>query len=298
MGLSQVRGDVFRKLLGFGVKTQLSNLASLVHLQADKIIISYFLGLGFVTFYELGQKVANAVRIFPTMLISALEPAASELDARGEENRLLSLYYRSSRYVSVLVFPLTCLTFILASRLMKVWVGEGYSLSALTLQVLIIEYGLNLLTGVGTRIIRGIGRPGLETKYKILVALLHLVLSITLIQLLGYRGVLLSFLLSGSLGSVYFIKIFHNFFRERLTKLIHTVYLKALAASLGAAIVSFALTLWLSSSFADLGRLEHLYLLIFNSILFGALFLLTVIKARYFHVGEVRSFFSSLKGEP
>lgn len=295
IGFSWMRGDIFRKLFKFGVKTQLGNLASLVHFQTDKIIISYFLGLNFVTFYELGQKVANAVRMFPTMLLGALEPAVSELDARGERSRLLSLYYKASKYVSVIVFPLTCLTFILASWIMKAWVGEGYSLSVITLQVLIIEYGLNLLTGVGTRIVRGIGKPELETKYKVLVAVLHLVLSITLIQLLGYKGVLLSFLFSGSIGSIYFIKIFHRFFKERLTKLIRTVYLKPLVASLGAAAVSFSITFLLSSSFADLDKLKYFYLVLFNSFVFGLLFLITVIKVKYFERYELQSFFSRFK---
>jgi len=295
IGFSWLRGDIFRKLFKFGIKTQLGNLASLIHFQTDKIIISYFLGLNFVTFYELGQKVANAVRMFPTMLLSALEPAVSELDARGEQNRLMGLYYKGSKYVSVIVFPLTCLTFILASWIMRAWVGEGYSLSAITLQVLIIEYGINLLTGVGTRIVRGIGKPELETKYKVLVAVLHLVLSITLIQLLGYKGVLLSFLFSGSMGSIYFIKIFHKFFKERFTKLIHVVYLKPLAASLGAAVVSFFLTFVLSSSSADLGKLKYFYLLFFNCLVFGVLFLLTIMKVKYFESYELRSFFNTFK---
>ncbi len=154
--------------------------------------------------------------------------------------------------------------------------------------MLIVEYGLNLLTGVGTRIVRGIGKPGLETRYKVVVAALHLTLSIILIQLLGFNGVLMSFLFSGSTGSFYFIRIYHQYFKERLSKLIHFVYLKPLAASLGAAVVSFFLTFLLSSSFADLGKLQYLYLLLFNSLIFAILFLLTVIKVRYFAGYEVR----------
>lgn len=295
IGFPWMRRDIFRKLFAFGIKTQLGNLASLIHFQTDKIIISYFLGLNFVAFYELGQKVANAVRTFPTMLLSALEPAASELEAKGEHQRLMNLYYKGSKYVSVVVFPLTCLTFILASLIMKAWVGEGYSLSALTLRVLIVEYGLNLLTGVGTRIVRGIGKPELETRYKVVVAVLHLTLSIILIQLLGYKGVLISFLFSGSTGSVYFMKIFHRYFKEKLSKLIHFVYLKPLAASLGAAVVSFSVTFVLGSSFVDLGKINNLYLLLFNSLIFGLLFLFTVVKVGYFAGYEVRWFLNRFK---
>ncbi|MDP2959917.1 MAG: oligosaccharide flippase family protein, partial [candidate division Zixibacteria bacterium] len=56
IGFTFIRKEIFRKLFGFGIKMQICNLAILVHLQMDKIILSYFLGLNFVTFYELGQK--------------------------------------------------------------------------------------------------------------------------------------------------------------------------------------------------------------------------------------------------
>jgi O-antigen/teichoic acid export membrane protein len=41
---------------------QVCNFAAIIYLQVDKIILSHFLGLNFVTFYELGQKAANAVK--------------------------------------------------------------------------------------------------------------------------------------------------------------------------------------------------------------------------------------------
>ena len=68
IGLSRMRKDIFRKLFNFGIKMQVCNLALMVHTQADKIILSHFLGLGFVTFYDLGQKAANAVRTLPMLL--------------------------------------------------------------------------------------------------------------------------------------------------------------------------------------------------------------------------------------
>jgi len=82
---------------------------------------------------------------------------------------------------------------------------------------------------------------------------------------------------------------------ERLTKLIRVVYLKPLAASLGAAAASFSLTFVLSSSFADLDKLKYFYLLLFNSFVFGLLFLITVRKIKYFEIYELQSFFSRFK---
>lgn len=82
---------------------------------------------------------------------------------------------------------------------------------------------------------------------------------------------------------------------EPFTKLIHIVYLKPLAASLGAAVASFFLTFVLSSLFADLGKLKYLYMLFFNSFVFGILFLVTVIKVKYFESFELQAFFRRFK---
>jgi len=53
-----------------------------------KVILSYFMGLNFVTFYELGQKAAITVKTIPSLLLSALVDRAEydtfdELDHTG-----------------------------------------------------------------------------------------------------------------------------------------------------------------------------------------------------------------------
>ena len=202
LGLSRMRKDVFRKLFGYGTKMQICNFAVMVHSQADKIILSHFLGLSFVTFYELGQKAANAVRTFPMLLLTALVPAVSELDAGNDQERMMRLYHRGSKYVSLMVFPLIFFSIIVARNVFDLWVGNGFGLAVLAFQILVIGYGINVLTGMGTSLVRGIGKPEYETRYAVLALVTQLVLSIVLVQVVGYRGVLISVLFTAVINSV------------------------------------------------------------------------------------------------
>jgi O-antigen/teichoic acid export membrane protein len=274
---------------------QICSLASLVHLQTDKIILSYFLGLNFVTFYELGQKAASAVKMIPALLLSALVPAVSELEAVGGHEKLKDLYRRGSKYICLVVFPLLFITLISAPQLIKLWVGEGYGLSVLTFQILTIEYSLNVLTGMGTSIVRGIGKPEYEARYAVIVMVLQLILSITLVQVMGYRGILLSLLVSGIIGSLYFLITFHKFFEEKLGRFVKEVYLKSLSSSILAFLVVLILSFYLRKLVALNTEWEYLALLLFKLVVFVGVFLLLIVKSKYIDVTDIQLFKSYIE---
>jgi len=290
IGFTFIRKDIFRRLFGFGIKMQICSLAALVHLQMDKIILSYFLGLNFVTFYELGQKTATAVKMIPALLLSALVPAVSELEVISGHEKLKDLYRKGSKYISLVVFPLLFITLISAPQLIKLWVGEGYDLSVLTFQILTIEYSLNILTGMGTSIVRGIGKPEYEARYAVIVMVLHLILSITLVQVMGYRGILLSLLVSGVTGSLYFLITFHKFFEEKLGRFVKEVYLKSLSSSILAFLVVLILSFYLRKLVALNTEWEYLAFLFFKLAVFVSVFLLLIVKSKYIDETDIQLF--------
>ncbi len=280
--------NVFKKLFNYGIKMQVSNIAGMVHLQTDKVVISYFLGLNFVTFYELGQKIATAGRSLPAIILSALVPAISEIDTYNDHTKLKDLYYKGSKYIALTIFPLIFLTLTLASDVIHLWVGKGYPLAILALQVLVIEYGLNVLTGMGTSVVRGIGKPEYETRYAVLVMILQLILSIILIQLMGFKGILLSLLVSGLSGSFYFLVTFHKFFRESFKDLAKKVYSKPFFASGFAALITFIFSSYLKSLAFFPNRWGSLIWLSFEFLIFLISYTFFIIKMSYLEINEVQ----------
>ena len=288
IGLKYAEKIIFKKLFNYGIKMQLSTIAEMVHFQVDKIIISYFLGLNFVTFYDLGQKIATGVREFPIMILSALVPAISEMDAVKDHSKLKDLYYRGSKYLALTVFPLIFLTVILAKDIINLWIGKGYGLAILTLQVIILEYGLNVLTGMGTCTVRGIGKPEYETRYAVLVAVLQLILGITLIQLIGFPGILVSLVFAGLCGNLYFLIIFHKMFEESFKELAQKVYSKPFLASLLTAVLTYFTGGYLRNLVSFASRWGSLFWLVLNSIVFLVIYLFLIIKLHYLEGTEIR----------
>src|SRR4029078_13074594 len=94
------------------------------------------------------------------------------------------------------------------------WLGPGHGDAALAAQALAAMLGLNILTGVGTAVARGMGRPWMEVRYQIIGMVSHLVLALILIPRLGYRGGLIAMVVGTTLGSFYFVWIFHRFLRD------------------------------------------------------------------------------------
>jgi O-antigen/teichoic acid export membrane protein len=290
IGIFRVNRNIFKILFSFGIKMQVCNFAAMIYFQADKIILSHFLGLNFVTFYELGQKAANAIRTFPILLLSALVPAVSELDTSNDKEKLRELYERGSKYIALLVFPLIFLSIIIAPDLINIWVGDKFSLAILSFQILIIGYGINVLTGMGTSIVRGIGKPEYETRYAVLTLFMQLTLSIVLVQIFGFKGILASVLITALVVSLYFLLTFHKLFKREFKPFARATYLKPLVTSLVAFVITFGLSYPLPSLILFQGRLGYSLNFLFKSIVFVGFFIFFIARIKFLDVSDAHLF--------
>lgn len=198
------------RLFNYGYKLQVSRFANLISFQADNLLISHFLGVGMVTYYQLGTSVIQQSRQFVLLLISALIPAVSELRANNDLDRLEDLYLRGSKYLICLSVPLTCFLVIEAPLIMTVWMGKGYGLSAVVIQILSTGYCAATVTGVASAIAAGSGRTEIDMKFGLLMASMNLFLGIVLIIKFGFVGLLIATAVSLIVSSAYFIHLFHK----------------------------------------------------------------------------------------
>jgi len=182
--------DAFRKLFSFGWRTQISRLSNLVTFETDMVVIGFFLGgVGPVGIYQAGVNLVNKVRQAPLILLSALIPAASELDARKDEERFAQLYLRSTKYVAAVAVPIVCLSFGLAGPIVRTMFGPGFETSAWVVRILALGYLANVLAGAGIALALGKGRPDLQMRAGILAMAVNLALTIALYLTVGFYGV-------------------------------------------------------------------------------------------------------------
>jgi len=270
-----------RRLLSYGIKVQVSRLADLATSQTDKLLLGYFLGLSPVAFYELGSRVVLTSKRLSRVLISAVVPAASEIDAREDRLSLCRLYLRGSKYLVLVAAPVLLFIAAAAPLILAAWMGRGYELSVPVIQLLAVGHLVHLLTGVGTTIAKGMGKPEYETRYSLLQLAMNTLLGIALVIRLGFWGVLIATPLSLIVGSLYFMVLFHRLLGIPLLQFLKGTYLQPVITCLLAGLPLLILNAVALQTLQARGRLMSLVLLGAEGLLFVAIYGGLMLKTAY-----------------
>ena len=232
-----------RELIGFGGKLQVAHAAHLMSLHGDKLLLSAFLGLSAVAYYDLGSKVAALMRGLPLLLISATMPAASALEATGDRPRLWRFYLTGTRMLVFAATPLLVLTVAGARPILLAWTGVDAPEARLAVWVLAIGYYLNLVSGMANSVAVGIGKPELEMRRSVLAGSSNLALSAALIPLVGFAGAPVGTALALAAGSWYLIRAFNAEFGRPFAAVLDLFRVPLLAAVAVAPVVAVVVQL-------------------------------------------------------
>jgi O-antigen/teichoic acid export membrane protein len=278
--------QMMRQIFSFSWKIQASNISQLLIFQVDRILLSRYLGLEAVAFYEIGSNAAFYAKSFLSVLFAPMVPAASALQATNDHELIGGLYKRSFKFMVLLAVPFTLLVMAAAVPFIRIWMGPGFALSALTLQLLMPAYLINILTGPGTFILNGINRPDIGMRAACLAGGTNLVLCLVLVLTFGYFGLIAGISISLAVSAVYFISLFHRTLPEIGRDLYRRVLFKPIAISAPAAILLYA---------ADrAGYLPHLPALLAGMVIYAATVGFLLLRSGYLDAFEQRIFFGLL----
>ncbi|MBI2426125.1 MAG: oligosaccharide flippase family protein [Candidatus Hydrogenedentes bacterium] len=203
--------DTFRELYGFGWRTQVARLANLVNFQTDRIVIAFLYKLSDVALiglYSLGEMLANKMRQGPALLVTALLPAASGLDARDDHAKLQRLYIVATKYMALAACPIALFFFIHADMLLHAWLGGLPDLhtAAWVARLLVVGYFANLIPGPGMSIALGKGHSELAMHAGIISTVANIVLTISGWYLIGFYAIPLGTTLGMFISNLWFFR--------------------------------------------------------------------------------------------
>jgi O-antigen/teichoic acid export membrane protein len=155
----------------------------------DKLILGIFLPIANVTYYAVGFTLASFAFRIPTAAVLASLPAASELMAQDRLDAVRQLVLRGIKYTGMLAIPLFTVTGVLAPDIVRLWMGEGYAMSARVLQLLLVGYFWLAVSSSGASVMVGIGKPYINTYYSVGQILLCSCLTVVMVQFFGVVGV-------------------------------------------------------------------------------------------------------------
>ncbi len=235
---------LWRGLGGFSLAMQVIGVGLLLQFQLDKVLFGRWVGLTAVAEYELAYRVAFGAWALPALLLPPLLPAAAHLHAAGDRDGVVALLRRATRYVLALALPLAAGLVALSPNLLAAWLGPGHDSAARAAVALGVVLGATILTGVGSAVVRGMGRPGVEAWYFVLAAAVHVPLSLWWIPRYGFTGGLWALVVSGIVGPVWFVVRVHRFLGLPLAsevrhRLAPPLLVSALAGAAGTAVARF-----------------------------------------------------------
>lgn len=273
--LSTSRIDVgeAKKMFSFSLRLYLTQAAVAIQNQFEKFLLALLVGVAAAGWYDIASDVALKVRGLIGLVLSPVLPAASELDALHDEERLTELYFRAQKYLAFFGVPAVCYVAVIATRFVDLWIGAKLAFIGLPLAILVAINFYNLLTGPGFLIFAGRGnlRPGMQSAAVGIV--LNVFLSFGLIFRFGFAGAVLGTAISLAVASTYFLFLFHRSTAYSVVRLIREAYLKPMVVSLPLAVVLFLVLHEAGPSWAGL---------VVSGIVFGVLYVTTVLFSRFF----------------
>jgi O-antigen/teichoic acid export membrane protein len=151
-----------RKILSFGGTIFASQIIALLLTPFNKIIITRYIGLSTVTYYEIALRGAELIRSLFETGLRALMPQASALKKRAVQaarDSVRTIHAKGLNFVLVLGTPAFFAAFALSPLLLKLWIGNSYHPDiSLAFRIFLIAQCVNLMCVPAYYIFMGLGQ--------------------------------------------------------------------------------------------------------------------------------------------
>ena len=237
----------------------------MTHFQLGKLIINYFLGLSYLTYYDLGHRLTSFIFTLLHSLTMSIAPAVSGVYASLGVEKLREVFQTSLKYLTVISTPAFLFTSVFADRIIFVWLGPGFEEAAFVLRFLSIPYFISILSCPATAILTGIGLPNIVFWSSLIIAVTTTTLSLILVVKFGLTGIIIATYAAYILGASYFF----YYLSKQLGIPILSIFLSSLKFPLLA-----SMCILLSLGFINHYLRNYYIELIFSTILFSITYIL------------------------
>ena len=157
-------------LVNFGGIVQLNFLLCIGLNTIERVIAAPLIGLDAVGLLDISDKLPNSANSVASAFAVCFMPAASHLQGtiaveHGYRDAVRALYLRGARYMSLTAAAMLGLLASASVPIMMIWIGKIYPGAALLLALFAVQQQFHTMTGPGTSILKGVGRPIEEIYY-------------------------------------------------------------------------------------------------------------------------------------
>ncbi len=197
MRIGAFRWSLLREVGAFALYAALVNVAAVVLLQTDPIIVKAFLPLGAVAVYSVVMNVAKYVLMFVKQIANAITPAVAEMKGAGDAEGVRRLLLMGTKYSLGLAIPLAGGLSLYGADLLLLWVGPELVEGAPILSVLLAAIVLMTAREAAGSVLAMTGHHRFAARVAVASALFNLAVSVGLAFSLGMLGIALGTLAAG-----------------------------------------------------------------------------------------------------
>lgn len=177
-----------KPLIAFGSWITVSNFISPIITYIDRFLIGAVLSVTAVTYYSTPFEVVTRFLIIPGAIIGVLFPAFS---ASYFENKEFTkkLFFKGSKYIYIIIFPLSLFFVIFANDILSLWLGNEFAQrSTLVFQFLTVGVLFNGLAYIPFTFLQGIGKPDVTAKLHLIEIPVYTIILFLLVKSYGING--------------------------------------------------------------------------------------------------------------
>jgi O-antigen/teichoic acid export membrane protein len=180
---------LLRRLVSFGGWVFVSNTVSPLLVYFDRFALSSIAGLAATGFYTAPYEGVVRFLLIPVALFGSLLPALTASEAARDQTRFIQLGSSSERVLApVMALPLA-LVLVFAPEILRAWLGPLYAVqSATALRWLAVGVFANSLANPLFVMLYAKNRPDLPARFHLLELVIHIPITIYLIQVFGIAG--------------------------------------------------------------------------------------------------------------
>ena len=190
-----------RPLLSFSVYAFMANIAVLMTLRLDLVVIKLFLPLSAVALYAVAAKISEYTFLLNKQFSNALMPLVSQLHGRGDTATVRRIMTDGTRMLLAVAVPGIGLLYYYAPEFIHLWLGAEFADSAGLLRILLLALLPMTLQLNAANILGMTGQHRFLAFAMLASAALNLLLTLVLISIFGIEGAAL-----GTLAAVLLVE--------------------------------------------------------------------------------------------
>jgi O-antigen/teichoic acid export membrane protein len=199
------RRDLLRSIYHFTLPVFLTNLGGHLQFKTDGLIVGSLLSLEAVTPYSIALKMGEIPQILTDQFMRVLLPLSSHLHAKGDTEKLKSLFTTSTRLSLAIASSVTCTLILVSDLVLSSWVGSDYAEYGYLVAILSLALLIDTTSWPAGLILQGMGRHRPLAIMSIGSGIANLLLSIILVERFGLAGVALGTLIPTTIEILLFV---------------------------------------------------------------------------------------------